>query len=300
MTKPRTFKRARALAVVVLASALALGATPAIAAPATSNGTQSVEAGECPIGGAVLKWGIKDSFQAYITSAIAKGEWIVAGDVVYESPVFIWSDGIGTAVAATGDARIGFDGSVTFAGHGGVLNLTLANPALVFSNDGAQLRADVRSNDTEGAPSVDEKDIVFGTIAAPTPDWGDGAGARSGVADVTLTEAGATAFGGFYEAGDALDPIDYSFTLGECVVAADQDAIDEEDPATVEEGTVDAPQASLEASAAPVQTDHSGDSTPWIIAAAVGLLAVGAGAVGLVLRARRTQRHDGSGDGDAA
>ena len=57
-----------------------------------------------------------------------------------------------------------------FTGHGGVLDLTLANPEITFSGNSGSLIADVTSNDTEGNPRS------FGriTVAGDIPESIDG------------------------------------------------------------------------------------------------------------------------------
>ena len=94
-----------------------------------------------------------------------------------------------------------------------MLNLVLSNLAIrVTSATQATLIADVHSTDMSGKPS-DYSGVSFATIAL---GGGKASGSTFSVdgAATALTADGAKAFAGFYNAGDALDPISFRFPLG--------------------------------------------------------------------------------------
>jgi hypothetical protein len=107
------------------------------------------------------------------------------------------------------------EGGGDFSGHAGQLDLTVANPQIRISGAGsASLIATLTSKDLSGSTTT------AGGTAIATLDLGAGAAsstdgtlAWSGV-PATLTAAGASAFGGFYSAGTALDPVSFVFPLG--------------------------------------------------------------------------------------
>ena len=174
--------------------------------------------GGCEVTAASLTWGVKESFRSYIGSAIANGSWETANGATYTTPEFGWSTATGSIDPETGHGQIAFTGSIVFSGHDGLLHLVLADPTIHLGDDGATLLLDVLSNDTTGALAVDEQDLSFATLpidVAGTAWEPGGSQSWAGVGPVALTEPGAAAFGGFYAAGDELDPISLSVTLSD-------------------------------------------------------------------------------------
>ncbi|SEJ52374.1 HtaA domain-containing protein [Demequina mangrovi] len=148
-----------------------------------------------------LAWGVDADFRAYVTGAVAHGSISVTGATASKGVYsFTQSGGNADATARTGTAR--YAGAVTFTGHDGTLDTTLANPRVRFTTAGATLSVD-----------VDGTRVDFATLnlGAATRTTVDGA-VRWTAAPATLTAAGAKAFGGFYSAGRTLDPV--TFTVG--------------------------------------------------------------------------------------
>jgi hypothetical protein len=174
----------------------------ALALALALTGAPSVAQDSCTVDAATMTWGFKESFRSYISGTIANGEWTVADGASYSTPNFGWASGAGEL---TGDAGVvAFIGSITFTGHGGILNTTVANPQLRFDGSGeATLLLDVSGTTQEGVP-VDERSVEFATIDLDGALQGDTVVLTSSPA--VLTEAGAAAFG-TYEAGEQLDPI---------------------------------------------------------------------------------------------
>lgn len=199
------------------------GTAPALAAsvsPASAPFSAAAGPGSCTVAGATITWGFKESFRAYINSSIANGTWTVADGATYTTPNFGFSQGTGTL--AGGRGTISFPGSIEFTGHGGILDTTVANPALRFDGSStATLLLDVKGITQQGA-GIDEKQVEFATIDLSHANAGAGHFALDAAA-ATLTSAGATAFG-TYPAGAALDPITVSFAVPEACVPRDSRA----------------------------------------------------------------------------
>ena len=158
----------------------------------------------CPVEGATLRWGFKESFRAYITG-IAAGEWTTSGGATYATPEFSWTE-TGGDWDGERTSGLAFAGAVRFTGHQGELDTTIANPRVLIDGDSGALVLDVTGTTQEG-DEVTAEGIAFADLdlAAATREQDGGTIVLSGI-PATLTEAGAAAFG-TYEAGEALDPV---------------------------------------------------------------------------------------------
>ncbi|MGO1507590.1 MAG: HtaA domain-containing protein [Microbacterium sp.] len=159
----------------------------------------------------VLQWGVKSNFRSYVTGNIANGRITAsegaqqtAGNGVFTFPQASsgtdWNGQTGT---------VQYAGQVTFYGHSGALNHTVANPSIrVTSASSADLWIDYHGSS-----------ITFATIDLSTAvkQELDGEAVRFSSASATLTNAGAQFFSyqghEFYSPGEALDRI--TFTIGE-------------------------------------------------------------------------------------
>ena len=229
----------------------------------------------CAVTGGDLTWGFKESFRSYISGSIANGEWTVANGASYETPNFGWTNATGTYDPATGEGLVSFTGSITFTGHGGILNTTVADPQLRFDDaETAYLILDVTGTTQEGE-EVDKQDVEFVRLdlsAAEIDTAADGTVTITG-APASLTAAGSQAFG-TYESGEEFDPVTVSFATGaDCA----------------------------EAVILPVDDDNAIDSEPassnlsWVIWAIVALLVLAAIAAVVVVRRRSAQRGSAQG-----
>ena len=191
--------------VVLLALSPLLGVAPASAA-VSEDSCEIVEAG--------ATWGFKESFRAYISSSIAQGEWVVSGDVGYDTPDFVLTSGSGFLAPDLTSGDLSFSGAIEFLGHGGILDTTLGNPSLTMTGTGeAILTLDV-TGDTMEELSVDLERVPFATVAWSASDVTlDSASGLWEVreAALTLTREGAEAFG-TYPAGEVLDPLFWNIT----------------------------------------------------------------------------------------
>jgi hypothetical protein len=197
----------------LLVAALAVGAGLGMLGPAGAATAQPrmVEPG-CAVTDATLSWGFKESFRAYIDGDIANGEWTTAGGATYETPEFSWSDGTGHFDPETGVGYVQFTGSVRFTGHEGLLDTTIADPALSITPDGGALILDVSGPSMEGE-QIDAQDVSFVELTGPDVSAD---GARATVeSDTVLTAEGEAAFPD-YQAGTAFDPIAVDLKLDKC------------------------------------------------------------------------------------
>ena len=207
------------------AAFIALAMVGATAIPGTASATplhaQDSEPAECTVSAGIFTWGVKESFRAYIGGSIANGSWSEADGASYETPNFSWSEASGSFNPTTGAGTVSFKGSVHFTGHDGVLDLTLANPTLEFESGGETvLLLDTRSTDVQGNLAVDATQEWVGDVKIDGGPRTDDGRVKIEAAPTTLTNSGAKAFAGFYQAGIELDPITADFTLEGCDVTA--------------------------------------------------------------------------------
>jgi len=278
---PRPVSRIGTLiAASALAASALLGAAPAASAQTTSAA--------CTVTGGTLTWGVKESFRSYISGTIANGAWETSDGAEYETPEFIWSDGTGTFDPDTGTGSVSFAGAVHFTGHDGVLDLTLANPTVEFDGSGsAALLLDARSTDMEGAVAVDTAQEWVGEIALD----GDLTSSADVVAladqSTTLTNSGAAAFAGFYEAGAELDPVSIAVELDGCGTAA----------AAISGEVAETPVAEEAGAAQDAEADAG---VPWLPIGIGGAALVIIGlTVGLLIGGRRPRPVAETGPGGA-
>jgi len=234
-----------------------------VASPAAAAATADAEA--CVVESGDLTWGFKESFRSYISGAIANGEWTVADGATYETPSFGWTAATGSYDPASASGLIGFVGSITFTGHGGILNTTVANPQVRFDDEStAHLLVDVTGT-TQGGETVAQQGVEFVSVdlSAATVTTADSIVTFTD-APTELTADGSAAFG-TYEEGEAFDPITVSFATPDCAIAARQPAAVDDEPT-------------------PTANDLS---WLWIVLAA--LLALAIIAVGVIAARRRTR-----------
>lgn len=188
-----------------------------------------------------VQWTFKDSFLNYVQGPIAKGSVgctdgatgsKASGKVGFfrlgAATDVDYHPGDGTPAGATATARgitldAAFAGTIGFRGHdygnGSLLDMTIRNLRVELDGHGnGRLYADLESRPFAGTdptapaapvesyPDVHLADLDVASIA-PT----EAAGRRTWTnVPVTLSEDGATAFGDFYQPGEALAPITFA------------------------------------------------------------------------------------------
>ncbi|MGW9492936.1 HtaA domain-containing protein [Streptomyces prasinus] len=194
--------------------------SPSSSAPSPSASAPSDDATPAPARGEIadgtLGWGVKESFRTYVVGPIAKGE-VTASDGASQASgngAFTFTDASGTYDTDAGTLDASFEGAVNFKGHekdgAYSLDLTLSDLKATLDGGTGELSADV---DKLGEQS---QDVVLATLKATSSALTaeDDVITVDGVA-ATLTEAGAKAFGDFYTAGTALDPVTLSVALSD-------------------------------------------------------------------------------------
>lgn len=151
-----------------------------------------------PIASGSLSWGISGAFRNYVVGSIAKGSISVGAGATQSGGLFQFGQTGGTYSQALGTGRADYAGSVRFSGHGGLLDLTFANPTLRVTTP--------TSGVLEVSANGSRVDLALVDLARGSRSVVNGA-TRIANAPVTLTAAGAAAFEGYYAPGGALDPI---------------------------------------------------------------------------------------------
>ncbi|MDQ0777683.1 hypothetical protein QF026_006149 [Streptomyces aurantiacus] len=188
----------------------------------TSAPTDAASKGDILYG--TLGWGVKQSFRTYVVDGVAKGKITVSGGAEQASGngTFTFPDATGTYDTDADTLKASFKGSVNFKGHednGSYgLDLTLSDLKAEIDGGSGKLTADV---DSLGEKSADV------TLAELKPKSADLTAEDDVIilddVTTTLTEAGAKAFGGFYQAGAELDPVDVAVALSEDAELPDPD-----------------------------------------------------------------------------
>ncbi|MEV0193701.1 HtaA domain-containing protein [Kitasatospora purpeofusca] len=209
MPLPHRLRRMAAALVTALAALLTVVVLPG----------QAVAA-EGKVSGGRLDWGIKQSFLTYVTGPIAKGTWALTGGAATVSGSgFRFHSATGSYDPANGALTAAFSGGVRFTGHqeNGVNALDLSIGRLTFraaAGGAAGLYADVSSKSRETGQVSNASQAKLAELSLAGVDLRGAAGTLTlSNVPATLTDAGAKAFGGFYTAGTALDPVSLSVNL---------------------------------------------------------------------------------------
>ncbi|MFE1317316.1 HtaA domain-containing protein [Kitasatospora phosalacinea] len=204
--------RLRTALVLPLALLLALAWLPGRAAAA--------DPADPAVSGGRLDWGIKQSFLSYVTGPVANGKWaLTGGAATVGGSVFRFHSATGSYDPATGALSAAFQGGVRFTGHreNGTDALDLAVSRLTVratANGSAALYADVSSKSRESGRTTSTGQARLADLSLSGVSLKHATGTITlSNAPATLTSAGASAFGGFYTAGTALDPLTFSVTL---------------------------------------------------------------------------------------
>ncbi|MFD9071337.1 HtaA domain-containing protein [Streptomyces lasiicapitis] len=203
-------RRARIRAgVVVVVAGLAGALLPTTAAHAKPRTVQ----------GGRLDWGIKSSFQSYVTGPIAKGSWnLQGGAATVGGSQFRFHSAKGSYDAGSGAFTAAFSGGVHFTGHkkGGsyALDLTISRPTVKVSGGSGTLYADMVSKEkgTGKVTSTAQVPLASLNVSGINMKGGTGPIALTNL-PATLTAQGAKAFAGYYTAGTKLDPVSLSTDL---------------------------------------------------------------------------------------
>ncbi|MFE6837165.1 HtaA domain-containing protein [Streptomyces sp. NPDC057705] len=194
----------RAFAVTLLAALL--GAL----LPATAAHAGTVQGGR-------LDWGIKSSFQSYVTGPVAKGGFkLKSGAATVGGSLFRFHSAAGSYDPGSGTFEASYSGGVTFQGHqkpDGVheLDMTVSSPTVKISGGSGTLYADVSSKAKDTGAVSNQSQVPFATLGLGGINMKGGASPLTLTnIPATLTAQGAQAFAGYYAAGTQLDPVSLS------------------------------------------------------------------------------------------
>ncbi|MFJ6620893.1 HtaA domain-containing protein [Kitasatospora sp. NPDC091335] len=239
-------RRLAAALVAALAALLAVGLSPGPAAAAEGR-----------VSGGRLDWGIKQSFLTYVTGPIAKGSWaLTGGAATVGGSTFRFHSANGAYDPATGALSAAFSGGVRFTGHqengSNALDLSVGRFTFKAAQGGAAgLYADVSSKSKETGQVSSASQAKLADLSLAGVDLRGAAGTLTlDNVPATLTDAGAKAFGGFYQAGTALDPLTLSVNLP----AAQEKPAVQEKPAAPAPAATPTPTAAPATPAAPAAT----------------------------------------------
>lgn len=199
---------ARAGAVAVL-TALVGALLPAATAHAQDRTVQ----------GGRLDWGIKSSFQSYVTGPIAQGSsTLQGGAATVGGSQFRFHSAKGSYDPDSGAFSAGFSGGVHFLGHkkGGSyeLDLTISRPTVKISGGSGTLYADMVSKEKGTGKVTSNAQVPLATLGLSGIDMKGGSGPIAlNNLPATLTSQGAKAFAGYYTAGTELDRVSLSTDL---------------------------------------------------------------------------------------
>ena len=207
-------RRARAAAPAApLVAAVPAAALLAVALPAAP-----AHAEQRTVSGGRLDWGVKSSFQSYVTGPVAKGRWTLNGGAatVGESQ-FRFHSAKGSYDPDTGSLDAGFSGGVHFTGHRrngtDALDLTLSRPTVRISSKSSgapsgTLHADIRSKAKSTGKFSGGTQVPLASLNLSGVEMRGGSGPITlKNVPATLTAQGAKSFAGYYTEGTPLDPV---------------------------------------------------------------------------------------------
>ncbi|GAA1364152.1 HtaA domain-containing protein [Streptomyces beijiangensis] len=179
--------------------------------------TYTAQAADRTVQGGRLDWGIKSSFQSYVTGPIAGGRYALTGGAgTLGSSQFRFPSATGSYDPDSGSFRSSFAGGVRFTGHkksdgSYELDLTISRPTVRISGGSGTLFADMTSKAKGTGKVTTAYQVPLASLGV------SGINMKGGTTPIalnsvpaTLTSQGARAFAGYYTAGTALDPVSLS------------------------------------------------------------------------------------------
>ncbi|GAA2644701.1 HtaA domain-containing protein [Streptomyces spororaveus] len=207
--------------------------------PATAAQAGTVQGGR-------LDWGIKSSFQSYVTGPVAKGGFkLKSGAATVGGSLFRFHSAAGSYDPGSGTFEASYSGGVSFQGHqkpDGVheLDMTISRPTVKISGGKGTLYVDVSSKAKDSGAVTDQSQVAFASLGVGGINMKGGAGPLSLTnIPATLTAEGAKAFAGYYGAGTQLDPVSLTADVKAAPVAAPAPSA----PAAQPSATAQTPQA---------------------------------------------------------
>ncbi|MFJ4191942.1 HtaA domain-containing protein [Kitasatospora sp. NPDC089509] len=195
MTRNRT--RLAALAAATAGLGLTALGAPALAFAGGAPGSVTYDTG-------ALDWGVKASFRSYIEGPASQGGAVELTGGATRNADGTFHFGLASAKYDLGTHALSssFTGGVHFTAHHGALDVALSDLKITTSGTTGTLTADTASKESMGATEITRRDDV------PLVTFTVGRDTTGGTPTATkLTEQGAQAFAGFYQAGTDMDPL---------------------------------------------------------------------------------------------
>ncbi|AWE42820.1 HtaA domain-containing protein [Actinobaculum sp. 313] len=245
-------KTRRKLVAVLAASVLACGGISAAASAALAAPEPVVvRAQSVPVTGS-MDWGLKSSWRDYLARPFVGGQTSASGgasvnaDGTYHFPV-----ASGQSFDPDNAGTLALSGAIHSTGHEGVLDITFSNPVISYIPNGTStLQMTVSSKDQATGEMQNYGQVNFATLSGSSVVT-NGLTSTINFSTVTLTDAGAAGFGGFYSAGTSLDPITVTVTGS---------AVPTEEPTTAEPSGEPTVEPSTEPSEEPTVTPTTNPS----------------------------------------
>ncbi|WP_030389600.1 HtaA domain-containing protein [Streptomyces sp. NRRL S-241] len=178
--------------------------------PATAAQAGTVQGGR-------LDWGIKSSFQSYVTGPVAKGSFkLKSGAATVGGSLFRFHSANGSYDPDSGAFEASYSGGVTFQGHqkpdgAYELDMTISRPTVKISGGRGTLYVDVSSKAKDSGAVTNQSQVAFASLGVGGINMKGGASPLTLTnLPATLTAEGAKAFAGYYGAGTQLDPVSLS------------------------------------------------------------------------------------------
>ncbi|MEV7614552.1 HtaA domain-containing protein [Streptomyces sp. NPDC089799] len=181
----------------------------------------TAEAAPRTLQGGRLDWGIRSSFQTYVTGPVAKGAFrLKEGAATAGGNLFRFHSATGSHDPGTGSLDAAFTGGVQFQGHrkpdgSHELDLTVSHPVVRIAGGTGTLYVDVAGRAKDTGTVTEQKGVPFASLSLTGANpaglkGGDDTRIALDAVPATLTEEGAKSFAGYYPAGTALDPVTLS------------------------------------------------------------------------------------------
>ncbi|MFF2078638.1 HtaA domain-containing protein [Kitasatospora sp. NPDC058162] len=197
MSPNRNRTRLAALAAATAGLGLTALGAPALAFAGGAPGSVTYDTG-------ALDWGVKASFRSYIEGQASQGAAVELTGGATRNADGTFRFGLAKATYDLGTHALSstFTGGVHFTAHHGALDVALSDLRITTSGTTGTLTADTASKESVGATEITRRDDV------PLVTFAVGRDTTTGVPTAAkLTEQGARAFAGFYQAGADMDPL---------------------------------------------------------------------------------------------
>ncbi|WP_053387098.1 HtaA domain-containing protein [Leucobacter japonicus] len=180
------------------------------------------ESGAVSIDSGTLEWGIKASLRNYVGGPAPEGQLAgthVSGGAAFDEQNSFtfplregsFSEDAGTSVAFAGEVRmLGYCSGAT--AETCTLNISISDLEIVLGPEARTLLGNLTSKSAVTGEIVDYGRIAFADLSLETAQLDtDGTTTRWSGISAALTETGAQAFAGYYEAGTVLDSIAFEY-----------------------------------------------------------------------------------------